>query len=149
MFKITMQTFSWTLDWPQLTDSLAALTPDITPFNFFLWGFVKDRVYATKLCNINEIRRRIEAVIQEITPDMINNVQCKIEYYHFTCHKRCSCGNFWTYHVLWIKLFKIAFSINQYSCKYNEFLFFYSPIKCAQYKTTWNICYCDIQNSSL
>lgn len=31
--------------------------------------------------NFKELKTRIEAVIQEITPDMINNEWCDIEYH--------------------------------------------------------------------
>lgn len=55
-------------------------SPDITPLDFFLWGFVKNKVYARKLRNIDELKRRIEAVIQDITPEIIDNVWREIEY---------------------------------------------------------------------
>lgn len=46
-------------------------SPDITPLDFFLWGFVKDRVYTTKVNDLYDLRERISAVIASITPDML------------------------------------------------------------------------------
>ena len=34
-------------------------SPDLTPCDFFLWGYVKDKVFATPPQNINELRQRI------------------------------------------------------------------------------------------
>jgi hypothetical protein len=44
-----------------------------TPFDFFLWGYVKDRVYAIPIRDISELRRKITDVIRTITSDMLNN----------------------------------------------------------------------------
>jgi hypothetical protein len=40
--------------------------PDLIPPDFFLWGYVKDNVYATPVLNINEPRRRITDVVTAI-----------------------------------------------------------------------------------
>jgi hypothetical protein len=34
-------------------------SPDITPLVFFLWGYVKDIVYGTKLWDITNLKQRI------------------------------------------------------------------------------------------
>lgn len=41
-----------TIEWP-------ARSPDLTPLDYFLWGYLKDRVYKTKPQNLNDLRRRI------------------------------------------------------------------------------------------
>ncbi|KAJ4442869.1 hypothetical protein ANN_04462 [Periplaneta americana] len=46
-------------------------SPDLTSLDFFFWGFMKDRVYATKPCNFPELVERIEHTIQTVTPDML------------------------------------------------------------------------------
>jgi hypothetical protein len=51
-----------------------------TPLDFFLWGYVKDRVYATPICDVAELRRKITDVISTITSDMLNNTWAEIEY---------------------------------------------------------------------
>ncbi|KAJ4425396.1 hypothetical protein ANN_28011 [Periplaneta americana] len=35
------------------------LSPDLTPLDFFLWGFVKDHVYNTRVDNLQVLRQRI------------------------------------------------------------------------------------------
>ena len=36
----------------------AARSPDLTPMDFFLWGFVKDKVYRTKVRNLAVLKQR-------------------------------------------------------------------------------------------
>jgi len=39
---------------------------DLTPLNFFLWGFLKSRVYANKPQTINDLKNNIQVAIREI-----------------------------------------------------------------------------------
>src|SRR5258705_8736514 len=55
-------------------------SPDMTPLDFFMWGFVKDRVYSTKVGDIVVLKRRITEVIGTITPEMLRNTWREIEY---------------------------------------------------------------------
>jgi hypothetical protein len=56
--------------------------------DFFLRGFVKDRVFVPILPeNVVEIRTRITAGVAEVTPDMLRSVWQKIDY-------RITNGNF-------------------------------------------------------
>ncbi|KAJ4428161.1 hypothetical protein ANN_24176 [Periplaneta americana] len=58
------------------------LIPNLTPLDFFFWGFIKespsiaylDRVYVTKPRTIPELVERIEHKIQMVTPDMLTRV---------------------------------------------------------------------------
>nr|XP_022908494.1 uncharacterized protein LOC111419849 [Onthophagus taurus] len=43
-------------------------SPDLNPLDFFLWGFMKDRVYATEVNTIDELRHRITAATEDIRP---------------------------------------------------------------------------------
>jgi hypothetical protein len=45
-----------------------------------LWGYVQDSVYATPICDVAKLRRRITDVIRTITSDMLNNTWAKIKY---------------------------------------------------------------------
>jgi hypothetical protein len=45
-----------------------------------LWGYVKDRVYATPIRSVAELRRKITDVIRTITSDMLNNTWTEIKY---------------------------------------------------------------------
>jgi hypothetical protein len=47
-------------------------SPDLTPMDFFLWGWIKSRVYTTPIGNIAELRGRIERAFQELPQQMIN-----------------------------------------------------------------------------
>jgi hypothetical protein len=47
---------------------------DLTPCDFFLWGFVKSRVYANKPQTIPELKVEIRRVIGEIEPQLCRNV---------------------------------------------------------------------------
>lgn len=51
---------------------------DLTPLDFFLWGYIKSIVYRTPPDNEQELRQRIIAACQTITPEMIRNVQRSI-----------------------------------------------------------------------
>ena len=45
-------------------------SPDLTPCDFFVWGFVKSKVYVTRPANIPELKDRIRAAFAEITVEM-------------------------------------------------------------------------------
>lgn len=47
---------------------------DLTPCDFFLWGFVKSQVYANKPQTIPELKAEIQRVIGEIEPQLCENV---------------------------------------------------------------------------
>lgn len=56
-------------------------SPDLTPCDFFLWGFIKDRVYVPPLpADIPELRHRIEAAVAVITDDTLINVWEELSY---------------------------------------------------------------------
>ena len=56
-------------------------SPDLTPCDFFLWGFVKDSVYVPPLpTSIHEIRDRITHALQAITADMLHRVWDEFDY---------------------------------------------------------------------
>ena len=56
-----------TIEWP-------ARSPDLTPLDYFYWGYLKDRVYKTKPRNLVELRERIELESANISPEAIENV---------------------------------------------------------------------------
>jgi hypothetical protein len=55
-------------------------SPDITPLNFFLWGYVKDIVYRTPVTSLDELELRIVAAIETVTPQMLENTWRETEY---------------------------------------------------------------------
>lgn len=57
-----------TIFWP-------ARSPDVTPLDFFLWGYIKNVVYAEDCQNIKSMKRKIEVAFSTITPQMLQNVR--------------------------------------------------------------------------
>ena len=55
-------------------------SPDLTPLDFFLWGYVKDIVYRTPVPNIDELIMRITAAVANIDIDMLQRTWREIEY---------------------------------------------------------------------
>ena len=55
-------------------------SPDITPLDFFLWGYVKNIVYRTKVRDINDLQHRIIQVINAVTINMFARTWQEIEY---------------------------------------------------------------------
>ena len=55
-------------------------SPDITPVNFFLWDYVKDIVYRTKVRDITDLKQRIPNAIATIDEDMLQQTWQEIEY---------------------------------------------------------------------
>ncbi|KFM63304.1 Transposable element Tcb1 transposase, partial [Stegodyphus mimosarum] len=46
-------------------------SPDITPLNFFLWGFVKDNVYRRRVSNMDDLKARMTTAIASVDADML------------------------------------------------------------------------------
>jgi len=49
-------------------------SPDLSVCDFFLWGYLKQRVYVTKPRTLDELRTNIEEEISKITPALSNKV---------------------------------------------------------------------------
>ncbi|PNF13977.1 hypothetical protein B7P43_G08668, partial [Cryptotermes secundus] len=61
-------------------------SPDLTPLDFFLWGFVKDRVFVPPLpVNVVELRTRIPASVAEVTPEMLRSMWHETDYRWDVC----------------------------------------------------------------
>lgn len=61
-------------------------SPDLTVCDFFLWGYVKDKVYIPPLPQtMNELLERINEAIQTITRGMLQNVWMELDYRLDTC----------------------------------------------------------------
>ncbi|KAJ4444733.1 hypothetical protein ANN_06530 [Periplaneta americana] len=55
-------------------------SPDMTPLDFFLCGFVKDEVYCISVADIAELHGRIYEAIGLVIPEMLSRVWQEIEY---------------------------------------------------------------------
>lgn len=66
------------IEWP-------ARSPDLSPLDFFLWGHLKNKCFATKPESIEDLRQRITAQCRSITPDMLQNVRNRFEQNLYYC----------------------------------------------------------------
>ncbi|GBL62149.1 hypothetical protein AVEN_225592-1 [Araneus ventricosus] len=55
-------------------------SPDITPLDFYLWGYVKQHVYSERINDINNLKQRIMDVIHSVTPDVLTLVCQELDY---------------------------------------------------------------------
>ena len=56
-------------------------SPDLTPFDFSLWGFVKDTVFVPPVAaNLQELRDGITAAVALIDRDMLTRVWNELDY---------------------------------------------------------------------
>jgi hypothetical protein len=61
-------------------------SPDLTPLEFFFWGFVKDRVFVPPLpANVAELRTRITVAVAEVKPEMLHSVWQDIDHRWDVC----------------------------------------------------------------
>ena len=55
-------------------------SPDITPLDFFLWWYVKDKVFWTPVADITNLKARITDGIATVTEDMLENAWRETDY---------------------------------------------------------------------
>jgi len=56
----------------------APRSPDLTPCDFFLWGYVKDRVFVAR--DLADLKARIIAAVKNIDARMLTRVWHELEY---------------------------------------------------------------------
>ncbi|GBN33338.1 hypothetical protein AVEN_182748-1 [Araneus ventricosus] len=54
-------------------------SPDLNPLDFFLYGCIKQRVYATPPPTLQELRNRITDACASMSPAMLYNVQREVQ----------------------------------------------------------------------
>lgn len=59
------------IQWP-------ARSPDLTPLDFFLWGYIKEKVFSTVPTTREELKERIRTACASITPAMLFSVRRNI-----------------------------------------------------------------------
>ncbi|GBN30129.1 hypothetical protein AVEN_270072-2-1, partial [Araneus ventricosus] len=68
------------LCWPEKS-------PDLTPCDFFLWGFVKDKAFMPPLPqDLQELKQRITNVLNALTRDLLLRVWQELDYRIGICH---------------------------------------------------------------
>ncbi|GBM25229.1 hypothetical protein AVEN_243551-1, partial [Araneus ventricosus] len=54
-------------------------SPDLNPLDLFLWGHIKQRVYATPPPTLQELLNRITDACASVSPAMLYNVQREVQ----------------------------------------------------------------------
>ena len=93
-----------------------ARSPDLTPCDSFLWGYMKDKVFEPpQLVSIPDLKNRITAVVETITPDVHRCTVRTVCTVNYLLHiwQRNGCSPLW---VRWCS-FKILRSLNDLSHK--------------------------------
>ena len=61
--------------------SMACTVPRLTPCDYFLWGYVKDKVFVPpQPASIPDSKNRITAAVETITPDLLSRVWQELDY---------------------------------------------------------------------
>lgn len=55
------------VEWP-------ARSPDMTPLDYFLWGYTRSQIYKQKPDNLDELKARIRETIRAISPEVLHKV---------------------------------------------------------------------------
>ena len=57
------------IEWP-------ARSPDLSPLDFFCWGYLKDKVYSRKLTTLQELKYTIQTEITQLKqqPELLRRV---------------------------------------------------------------------------
>ena len=65
-------------------------SPDLSPLDFSLWGYIKNIVYAENIRNIQHLQERITSAIETVIRDDSDNVaRDRISFGRLQSYKRC------------------------------------------------------------
>ena len=68
------------MNWERRSDTLAPTIAGYHPLDFFLWGYVKDKVFWTSVPDITNLMARITDAFGTVTEDMLENTWREIDY---------------------------------------------------------------------
>jgi len=68
------------VDWERWSGSLATTITGYHPLDFFLWRYVKDKVFWTQVADITNLKARITDCIATVTEDMLENTWRETDY---------------------------------------------------------------------
>ncbi|ERL95808.1 hypothetical protein D910_00344, partial [Dendroctonus ponderosae] len=60
-------------------------SPDLTPLDFFLWGYIKGIVYHTLPTTSHDMKTRIRDAFKTVTPQMLSRVSSGFEKRIYKC----------------------------------------------------------------
>ncbi|GFW98498.1 DUF4817 domain-containing protein [Trichonephila clavipes] len=55
-------------------------SPDLTPLDFFFWGYVKYTVYGTQVNSLEELKQNIQTAVATVDVSMLKRSWMKLEY---------------------------------------------------------------------
>ena len=57
------------------------VSPDLTTCDFFLWGYIKDRVFVPPLpISLNELKQSITTAVASVDEDMLRSVWTELDH---------------------------------------------------------------------
>ena len=56
-----------------------AHSPDIILYDFFVWGFIKDIIYKTKVRSIIDLQEYINRAFHHVTPEILQHTWMEVE----------------------------------------------------------------------
>ena len=59
--------------------SWAPRSPDMTPLDFFLWGYIKSNIYNNNIKDLNDLKSKITQEIRAIEKETLKNVFLEVE----------------------------------------------------------------------
>jgi hypothetical protein len=68
------------MDWDRDPITWPPRSSNLTPLDFFLWGYIKDLVHQKKVQSVEELRYRITAACKTVTPVMLQNTWREVKY---------------------------------------------------------------------
>ena len=69
------------MDWMRIAvHHMACQITRPNTISFFLWGFVKDQIYRTKVRDLADLQKIIYAALNNVTPQILHNTWIKVEY---------------------------------------------------------------------
>ena len=87
MFIVTFVTYGFWMQHFQTGELVLATTiAGYHPLDFFLWGYVKDKVFSTPVPDITNLKARITDAFATVTEDMLENTRRETDYrLHVLC----------------------------------------------------------------
>jgi hypothetical protein len=56
-------------------------SPDLTPMDFFVWGYIKVIVYSEEVESLPDLRRRTTAAIAAVPVDVLSRVWGEVDFF--------------------------------------------------------------------
>lgn len=71
-----------------------ARSPDLTPLDYFLWGYLKDKVYVRPLVDVEDLKTRIRDECRNISEETLRNVTTRELLHRAECCLEANGGHF-------------------------------------------------------